>query len=127
MAWRDSRPTLRQLQGRISIRPAWLSTGRKTRLEALPGQDLCELWKSCDALDETYQDWPRSAAAGVRGREQDRGSHICGVQPPGPEHEPARGGRSALLGATRNPEWPLVLPQKAVWGRSLPPSPPTLA
>ena len=41
-------------------------------LNALPGQDLFELWKYRHALDETCPGWPRSGASRVRGGEPDR-------------------------------------------------------
>ena len=49
----DSWAALRQLQGWISIRSARLRTGRKTRLEAFPGQNLYVVWAIRHAMDET--------------------------------------------------------------------------
>ena len=95
LAWHGRRTALRRLPGRISIRPARLRPGRTARTEALPGQDLYELRKCRPAVDETCPGWPRSGASRVRGREQDRRPHLCGLQLQQPEHEPSRGGRSA--------------------------------
>ena len=84
-------------------------------LDALPGPDLYDLRQARHAMDETCPGRPRSGAPRVRGGEQDRRPHLCGLQLQPPEHEPSRGGRSAR-DVQREAENGLAFAQKVRFG-----------
>ena len=101
--WRPCRSAFWKLQGRISVRPAWLRPGRAAWAEKVQGPDPHRVRRLHRVLDQTLAYGPRIDPSGVRCRKYHWRCHVGVIFVAQLDRELSRGRRSARRSASAKP------------------------